>query len=317
MRLHRLLSCLLIVCMLLALIGCANATDNITTTEDPYMNALHKTDPAEDDTLNILMTAASFSHYYTDELAGIFAAAGIKARVCNLMKSSTGINLFYEHWQKNENVFALITHDDNGRSVIEGVRLEDALSLYNWDVISLQDGSSNFRKKQPEDILAGNRQAQGALVDFFRQQLPGAEVYTQQIWAYDIGFDKEDYKMDSKEEQSAFAERVHVYTEMACKEFDLKYIPSGDAWIIARRNPMVGNLCARLSKNNGEGDYYHDGDIGGGQYLNACVWFEALSGESCIGNTWRPTDYALSEELIAVLQQAAHEAVENWRMQNN
>lgn len=314
MRLHRFLSSLLIVCMLLVLTGCANASDSITTTEDLYMNALHKSDPAEDDTLNILMTAASFSHYYTDELAGIFAAAGIKARVSNLMKSSTGINLFYEHWKNNEAVFQLITYDENGKTVLENVRLEDALTSYNWDVISLQDGSSNFRKKQPEEVLAGNREAQGALVDFFRQQLPGAQVYTQQIWAYDIGFNKDDYKVDSKEEQDAFAERVRKYTEMACKEFDLKCVYSGEAWIIARRSPLVGNLCARLSKNNGEGDYYHDGDIGGGQYLNACVWFETLTGQSCIGNTYRP-DYALSEELIAVLQQAAHEAVNNMRTQ--
>ena len=57
------------------------------------------------------------------------------------------------------------------------------------------------------------------------------------------------------------------------------------------------------------GDGYHDGDIGGGQYLNACVWFETLTGKSCVGNAYRPADYDLSEEKIAVLQQSAHEAV--------
>jgi hypothetical protein len=49
--------------------------------------------------------------------------------------------------------------------------------------------------------------------------------------------------------------------------------------------------------------------VGGGQYLNACIWFEVLSGKSCIGNTWRPSDYRLSEEKIAGLQLAAHQAV--------
>ena len=86
-------------------------------------------------------------------------------------------------------------------------------------------------------------------------------------------------------------------------------MPSGDAWEIARKSEIVGTtLCQRLAINNGEGDYYHDGDIGGGQYLNACVWYEVLMGESCIGNTWRPP-YELSEEKIAILQAAAHEAV--------
>ena len=93
------------------------------------------------------------------------------------------------------------------------------------------------------------------------------------------------------------------------EENGVKLVPSGDAWEIARKSEIVGTtLCQRLAINNGEGDYYHDGDIGGGQYLNACVWYEVLFGESCIGNTWRPT-YELSEEKIAVLQAAAHEAV--------
>ena len=69
-------------------------------------------------------------------------------------------------------------------------------------------------------------------------------------------------------------------------------------------------MCKRLSINNGEGDYYHDGDIGGGQYLTACTWFEVLFGQSCIGNSWRPP-YAISEEKITALQEAAHQAVAN------
>jgi hypothetical protein len=76
------------------------------------------------------------------------------------------------------------------------------------------------------------------------------------------------------------------------------------------------NLCARIGKGqNNEGDYYHDGDWGGGQYLTACVWFECLTGQSCIGNTYRPEytaagqDLSLSEDLVQSLQEAAHAAV--------
>ena len=75
------------------------------------------------------------------------------------------------------------------------------------------------------------------------------------------------------------------------------------------KSELIGTtLCARLGVRGDEGDYGHDGDIGGGQYLNACVWFEILTGESCLGNTFRPS-YELSEEKIAILQAAAHQAV--------
>jgi hypothetical protein len=52
--------------------------------------------------------------------------------------------------------------------------------------------------------------------------------------------------------------------------------------------------------------------VGGGQYLNACVWFEVITGKSCVGNSFRP-DYALSAEKVEVLQQAAHQAVEDMK----
>ena len=66
-------------------------------------------------------------------------------------------------------------------------------------------------------------------------------------------------------------------------------------------------------------DLSHDGDIGGGQYLNGCVWFEILTHKSVIGNSFRPVytheisgnTYQFTEEKIAALQKAAHEAVFN------
>ena len=82
-------------------------------------------------------------------------------------------------------------------------------------------------------------------------------------------------------------------------------IPSGDAWQIARANPLIGDtLCDKGSAT----DYYHEGDVGGGQYLNACVYYEVITGNDCRGNTWRPS-YDISDEKILALQEAAHEAV--------
>ena len=67
------------------------------STEELYRNAYHKTNPADDDTLCILTAAASNSYFFLDELYGLLAAAGIKAKVCSLYKGGTGINLFYDY----------------------------------------------------------------------------------------------------------------------------------------------------------------------------------------------------------------------------
>ena len=64
----------------------------------------------------------------------------------------------------------------------------------------------------------------------------------------------------------------------------------------------------------------HDGDILGGQYLNACVWFEIITGINPIGNTYAPTykyngtTYELDSDITFLeLQEAAHQAVLDLR----
>ena len=309
---------LCMVPFLLGACGTANPATEPSTeaptepTVDIFKDAYHKTDPAADDTLYILTAAASNSHYFLDELYGVLAAAGVKAKVCNLMKSSTGINKFCEYWLNKEKVFQLIIHDENGKTVLENMDFDMALKHFNWDVYNMQEGTAPHRTMTAQQAAAERQLSHKALVSHVRKTIPLAKLYYQEIWSYDIGFDRFNYKMTSKEQQLAFSASIKEYTDIVCRDFNLNHIPCGQAWILARKSPLADKLCARLSINNGEGDYYHDGDIGGGQYLNACVWFETLTGKSCIGNTFRP-DYGLSEELIAVLQQAAHDAVANMR----
>lgn len=78
---------------------------------------------------------------------------------------------------------------------------------------------------------------------------------------------------------------------------------------IAPFSELEWGLCQKLNASNKiVSDQYHDGDIGGGQYLNACTWFMTLFKISCIGSTWAPS-YTLSKDKRTILQQAAYKAV--------
>ena len=48
---------------------------------------MQKSDPKEDDTLNLLMIGNSGCYYYVEELYAIAKAAGVKMKVCNLYYS--------------------------------------------------------------------------------------------------------------------------------------------------------------------------------------------------------------------------------------
>ena len=126
-----------------------------------------------------------------------------------------------------------------------------------------------------------------------------------QTWSNQVGYNLNG-RVDTLEQQETHNTNTRAYAVAVCEKYNLEHIPSGDAWQLVRQGGY-DNLCARLGVNNGEGDYYHDGDLGGGQYLNACVWFEVITGKSCVGNSYTP-DYGMLVE-ISTLQEAAHKAI--------
>ena len=287
------LAMLLTIAMVLSMVP-------VIATAEPY----HTADPAEDDTLYILASAASNSHFFMDELYGVLAAGGVKAKVVNLYKGSTGINKFWEYTQSDSAVYQIIIHDENGKTVLENQSLDDALEMYNWDVFDMQEGTSPHRTNMDPAVSAADRyEAHKGLTEYIRARIPQAKFYYQEIFSPDIGFDNFNYQMTSRQQQKDFYQRIKEYTRIVTGDFDYDIIPCGNAYEIAREDANVGQLCAN--------DLYHDGDAGG-SYLSACVWYETLTGKSCIGNTFRPA-YGLSEERIAFLQECAHQAVLEMR----
>ena len=309
------------LCFLLAmtlcmgmLCACGSGTQQPTETTEPtegankpVMNIFQKSDPAEDDIINILMIGNSFCYYYADELVGMAAANGIKLRVSNVYYSGCAISQHYNWWKNGESNYQFITHDENGRTQVDGANLDYCLQQGNWDIISMQSGSIDTANKTVEQALEDTKVMRAELWDHIKTNFPMSKYYWHHTWSYQIGYDRNGVQYTDVSQQHTRDQYISTWAKRISNENGLIRIPSGEAWRRVR-DGGYDNLCARLAVNGGEGDYYHDGDIGGGQYLNACVWFERVLGQNCIGNTWRP-DYALSEDMIAMLQQAAHDTV--------
>ena len=316
----RALSLSIVPAMLLGACSTAPAAPETQPTEDIMQHAYHKEDPASDDTLNILTLGSSNSYYFLDELYGILNAVGIKTKVCTLMRSNTSVLDYHKFWRNNENIFQFIVHDENGVTTMESMNLDMALKYYNFDVFSMQEWGSPHRAGKTPQVIADERAlAHKEIFDHVREKCPLINLRYNEHFALDIGYDNGTYQMTTVEQRAAYQKNIRDYSEIVCRDFGLELTPSGRAWSIAREDPLGSCLTARLAVNNGEGDYAHDGDIGGGQYLNACVWFEAITGQSCIGNSFRPVythagqEHTLSEEMIDLLQQSAHQAVEEIR----
>ena len=314
-----------IVMLLLSLASCSSGLEpvpaetdapKVTTTkkqeqketkeETEEEKILQEYDPAEDDVINVLMIGHSFCYYYVEELYGIAKAAGVNMKVCNVYYSGCSLKQHWTWWKNNEANYQYFETDGSGRRKYENYTLAMCIRQENWDVISFQRGSKDYPSASKETTY----RHLGDLLDYVKGQFPQSQYYWHHTWSYQVGYDRNGFKMESAEQQAQSSADKKVISLEISRDFNLTLIPSGDAWQYARQDSRVGDiLCNRGSKS----DNYHDGDEGGGQYLNACVWFETITGQSCIGNTWRPENYKLSESMITALQQAAHRAVAESR----
>ena len=280
---------------------------------------------AEDDgVIDLLMIGNSFCFYYVEELEAMARAAGVPIRVCNVYAGGCTLTQHHTWWKNGESNYDFYVTEDGVRTKTEGVGLEWCLSQGDWDVISLQQVSSGMLNKTAEEHLEETTAIRAALYGYLKEQFPAADFYWHQVWSYELGYDRSGYQMDSTEKQQLVAGRNRDFAIGVCEENDVKRINTGEAWQYYRENYVGTNgltdtLCARLSSNSGKGDGYHDGDWGGGQYLNACVWFEVLTGKDCRDTTYRPSytysgsTYTLDETLIDALQDSAHRAVADLR----
>lgn len=305
-----LIAVILSLAFVLAFFGCSNSKTTEPGTE-PKKEIMQKSDPAEDDVFNLLMVGHSGCYYYTDELYNVAKAAGVKMRVCNVYYSGCPLEKHWTWWKNGEANYEFFVIDDDGKQEFAQVDLNFCMEMYNWDAITLMENSKLTRKNSGKEAFADNEQYIRDLFGYFKEQYPKTEILWHHAWVYQVGYDQTEvngYKVDTVEEQTGFAERRKEFALCVTEKFGVRRVPAGDAWQIVRTEYGYDNMCARLGSNGNRGDNSHDGDIGGGQYLNACVWFETLTGQSCIGNTWRP-NYALDGELIPKFQEAAHRAV--------
>jgi hypothetical protein len=260
------------------------------------------------------MIGNSGCYYYVEELFGLAKAAGIKMRVCNVYYSGCKLSQHWTWWKMKEAHYEYFTTDEKGRIKTEGdVNLEFCLQQQNWDFISLQEGSG-LRNASTSMAMSERKFYLDDLYGYLREQFPMSKLYWQENGAHQVGYNTA-FVIDSLEDQEKDTAQFRNFAIAVSKQYQVDWIPKGDAALLMRRNGY-DKLCARLGKGtNHEGDYYHDGDVGGGQYLTACTWFEILTGQSCIGNTYRPEytyqgeKFYLDEALVKQLQEAAHKAV--------
>ena len=285
-------------------------------------------DPKEDNELNVFFVSNSTCYYFTDELYGLLTAAGYENVTLALAYySGCPLEKHYNWLQQDYAGYQLRIIDERGLTTRDNYSLRMAMNIKNWDVISFDNNSASFGSGNAEKAIDIAEPYFGKLHEYMKKNFPDARLLWHQVWAAEIGAKKSTFEVNDVAKRTQIYQAKHDVMLHMMDTYGIEGVPTGDAWEKVRDLPLFTTvpkslpevtrftLCSRIMKNKFYDDFGHDGDIGGGQYLNACVWFEILTGKSCVGNTFRPEyiwngiDLSLSEEKIAVLQKAAHEAV--------
>ena len=282
--------------------------------------------PANDNEFNVLLLGNSYSYYWTDELYGLLTAAGYEnVSVCNIYYSGC---TFAQHWDwflSGAGNYYFYVVDATGRHTVGGAGTANMLSCVeykNWDVIGLQQSGKYMYASggvRPDEHVKSVKEHLPLLYNYLMlSRFPDAEYVWQQHWVHEIPYANDGVETAEDIQYATDAYRASSYD--FCEQYGFTNVPCGDAWQKVRTDPLIAFdgrlLTTRI--NNGTfpyDDYSHDGDVGGGQYVNACCYFEAITKTSCVGNTFRPSyvykgqDLSLSQAQIDLLQNAAHEAV--------
>lgn len=252
-----------------------------------------ETPPVDDGIVRILAIGNSFSQDAVEQyLYELFDAAGQKVIIGNLYIGGCRLDTHYANMQSGEGKYAYRKIVDGVKTETPNVSLLTGLEDEDWDYVSIQQASgSSGQYDTYVPYLPG-------LLKYIQDNAGNPTLMFHQTWAYASSSDHGEFpKYDSDQMTMYNAIMSAVSNAMRDNPSISVLIPSGTA-IQNARTSYLGDSFNR--------DGYHL-ETTYGRYTAACTWYESISGNSVVGNTYAPATVDETEKAVA--QNAAHLAV--------
>ncbi len=257
-----------------------------------------------DGIINVLVIGNSLCVGWQDELSGMLREADQKIVFYTACHGGTTLSQQLEWLQNNMPEFRLRCYESRDSLTEDDVTLGYCLDKIEWDAISIQETFIPLAETEYDSatVMRETRKLAREMYELIRLYCPEATLLWQQTWALEVGHKTNgNHYLESVDLQERMDKLIYKISNKVVADNDAYLIPAGLAFKIAR-DKGSGDLS--------RGDGCHDGEEAGGQFLNACVWYECITGEECRDNPWRPKRYTLSDKRAKMLMRAAHQAVE-------
>lgn len=226
--------------------------------------------------MEILAIGNSFSQDATRYLHQIARAAGEKLNVTNLYIGGCSLERHYRNMLSGERAYQL---ESNGVKTGFPVSLEEALWNRKWDVVTIQQVSS-------QSIDAENyRPYIFALTDMIRECAPKAKLLLHETWFYEENSIRLTQELGFPTEKAMLDKIQTAYAQIAGEVGADGIIPAGT---------LFGKLReAGIPKLHR--DTFH-ASYGLGRYALGLLWYRYLTGNNVAENTFADPDEPISDE---------------------
>ena len=188
------------------------------------------------------------------------------------------------------------TLEMNGSSTGFCVSLKEALLNRDWDVITVQQVSSqspNYDTYQP--YLDG-------LVEYIRRLVPKAKIAVHQTWAYEQGSKRLNEELKYRDYKEMLGDIVKAY-QKAAEHIRADYIiPSGEEF-----GAMLENGIKQVHR-----DTFH-ASLGLGRYALGLICYNTLPGNDVLENTFCDFDEEVCAEQIVIAKKCVMEVANRYK----
>lgn len=243
--------------------------------------------------IRILAIGNSFSQDAVEQyLYELGASVGHDFIIGNMYIGGCDLDKHLANFQSDAGAYEYRKVMKGEKVVRNNYKLSQALVDERWDYISLQQASGKSGKYETYTALA-------ELIAAIQTRCPQAKLMWHQTWAYASSSTHESFPDYDSDQMTMYNAIISASRQAMTNHTALNLlIPSGTA-IQNARTSFLGDAFNR--------DGYHL-EITYGRYTAACTWFEMITGQNVVGNTYAPA--TIDPQVVKVAQNAAHNAVQ-------
>ncbi len=216
--------------------------------------------------MNILSIGNSFSQDAHKWLHRLAEQNGVSMETVNLYIGGCSLETHHKNLVEDNALYAL---EINGGEEQRKISISEALKMRKWDVVTLQQVSQLSGLPQTYEPYLST------LADCIRRQLPDAQIFFHQTWAYETDSTHSGFANYGSDQMRMY-QSILAASSAAAERIGAKILP-------------VGRIIQEIRQSLPEFDYENGGQslcrdgfhlsLDYGRYAAAAVWIVTLTGK--------------------------------------